>query len=148
MIEAHVAPTTLGHMQELIDNLRPEDRREVEGISGATAKAALLWSYRYSSLCRTILVEGEVAGVFGVCDTVVDEVGSPWLVTTPKILKISRRFLRESRTHLAHLRSVGNYKKLRNVADKRNAVHIRWLEWLGAKFYGDPVKTHYIRFEL
>lgn len=127
----------------LEDGLREADLRELDA-NGQTPGFALMFSYKVSQRCYTILVDGRPAGMFGVADDIRFpgvSAGIIWLLGTPRLLMISRQFLRESRKHLADLSR--GYSVLGNVVHRDNKVHIRWLEWLGFTIldsYGDQLE--------
>lgn len=127
----------------LEDGLRDADLRELE-VNGQTPRFALEFSLKVSTRAYCILVDGRPAAIFGVADDIRFpgvSAGVVWLLGTPRLLTISRQFLRESRDYL-NLLSRG-YSVLGNVVHRENTVHIRWLEWLGFTIldsYGDQLE--------
>lgn len=59
-----IVSTTIDHIWELLANLREADKKEIFAL-GITPDKALFDSYRKSILRKTILVDEEVAGVWG-----------------------------------------------------------------------------------
>ena len=149
MIEAGVRETLPGDVIILGHTLREEDVREVEGLIDVPAALALKGTVEASAWTRTIEVDGGVAGIFGVApDPGVEDWGVVWFLAAPLIKDIRIRFLRESKEWVNLLFASGPYHKLHNIADTRNELHIKWLEWLGAKFDDEPIREHYRRFEI
>jgi hypothetical protein len=70
--------------------------------------------------------------MFGVAPmSILNGVGSPWLVGTDDMHGIRRQFVRECRPYVVQMLAI--YGELRNFVDVRNEVSIRWLQWLGFK---------------
>lgn len=127
-----VTPSTLADARELEPLLRPEDRREVEDMSGKPAIRNLLVGVMAGSPSFTLRThEGAMVGIVsaipvGTGGAVIGMVG------TPEIEKVSTAFLRGSRDVLAMIDQY--HGTLFNVCDARNEVHVRWLRWLGFHF--------------
>lgn len=124
---ADVVETTLDHVEELSQTMRQEDRDEIWHLARLSPKEALLMSFEASTYSRTILLDGRVVAIFG-CGR-AGEVGVPWLLASPLLLKIKKSFLRECREFLEEMFT--GYSVLTNVAWSKNTVHIQWLRWLG-----------------
>lgn len=78
----------------------------------------------------TGLVDALPVCVFGViADPVNPDVGHPWLLGTEDIKRVTTRFLKQSRLMVAEMSA--RYPILTCMVDERNALHIRWLKWLG-----------------
>lgn len=144
----HVAKVTPERTEALIANLAPDDRREVEGLLGGDAGPSIRASVRDSIWCRAVVVDGECAAIFGVVPTVSPEVAKPWLLVTPAVTKVARRFAREARRWLHTMRDVGDYKVLTNLVDTRNKHHVRLLKVLRARLVGPKILEHYQTFEI
>ena len=110
-------------------NLRWEDRREVEQTSpGWTAEALCVQSYYDSAYGSSVYFEvpnGKAAGVAGGApDNVI------WMLCTDITTKYPYSFVREARRWVDSLPN----PYLCNVADMRNTSHIKLLKLLGFKF--------------
>ena len=74
-MEIKTVKTKPEHLQIIALNLREEDRREIEAY-GYSANKALWRSYKDSMLCYTVFVGKEIAAVYGVGATPLDNVGT------------------------------------------------------------------------
>ena len=111
---------------EVGENLRWEDKREVEETTGLCATAAVLESYYRSSYSVFFRVpNGKTAGVAGVTPD-----NRIWMLCTQASEEYPHTFVREARRWLKSL----PYEYLWNHADMRNESHIKLLKLLGFKF--------------
>lgn len=112
-------------------NMREADRMECEA-HGKSPYVALMEGFECSLPCFTGLIDQRPVVMFGVVP--VDEnFGSIWLLGTDAITnEIPVAFLRWSKRLLPVLSEP--FKVVGNAVDKRNAVHIKWLRWLGFTF--------------
>lgn len=147
MSRIHVDDATPDQVVFIAENLRSADEREVRGLTSGAPVAALSFSARTSVRTFCATYDGTPVILFGVGAGAIPEVGMPWLVATPDIAKFKIAFLRHSRQYLLALRAEGNFKIFRNIADMRNDLHVKYLTYLGAKFYGGKILKHYRRFE-
>lgn len=79
---------TQDHIRELKDNLRHNDRTEIENF-GWSAGRGLWRSYKQGINNMTAIIGGEVAACWGVVGTYIGDQGKPWLLTSSAIHKIS-----------------------------------------------------------
>lgn len=129
-------PTILQDVVELAPVLRPEDVREV-ALHGHTPEQALCIGYLSGSLTRSVINNyGQVVGMYGVV-RISDISGRIWMLGSKGLLKISRPFLKESKSEVENMHKL--FPNLTNYIDSRNAVHVRWVRWLGFKFLGETV---------
>ena len=86
----------------------------------------LLSSLEGSPLCWSILIDGEIAGMFGCMED-----GQVWLTTAPAIDRAKLRFIRQSRPYIEKMaaRLGGVY----GCAHRDNQPLIQWLKWCGFK---------------
>lgn len=118
------------HLRFLADNMREADINELMASSGLTPYIALCRSLELSSHACTVTVDGSPALIFGVCPvSILGGVGTPWLLGTPDILKIKKRFIKECHSYVSDMNRL--YPHLINRVDVRNTVSIKWLIWLG-----------------
>jgi hypothetical protein len=135
-----VVPATQEHAEALAPNLRSEDVDEVWAASQSTPLEALETGLRLTNEPSSVLVDGEPIAMFGVA-SVITGLGAPWLLGARAIEEHRWEFLRRSRVELARIRRP--FARLTNYVDARNHTHIRWLEWLGARFiHLDPSFGH------
>tara|TARA_R100001082_G_scaffold47214_1_gene25249 strand:+ start:190 stop:642 length:453 start_codon:yes stop_codon:yes gene_type:complete len=109
-------------------NLRWEDRREVEQNSGYCAEAVIIQSYYNSAYGNCVYFEvpnGKAAGVAGVTPENVI-----WMLCTEASTEYPHTFVREARRWVNSLPNTYVF----NHADMRNEAHIKLLKLLGFKF--------------
>lgn len=128
-----VAPAQPEDALRLGPSLRQADRDEVLAASGMDPTQALRLGLAISADAYTILAGGVPIACFGVVDRGGGE-GAPWLLGSDAILTHWREFARRSHDELERVRRP--WRTLENYVDTRNTLHLRWLEWLGATFYG------------
>ena len=107
-------------------NLRWEDRREVEQQSDYTAEAVCVEAYYRSS--TSIYIEapnGKAAGVAGVTPD-----NSIWMLCTDVTSDYPFAFVREARSWVKSLPNPYLY----NCVDMRNEAHVKLLKLLGFTF--------------
>lgn len=86
--ELSIVATAPAHIRELRDNIRDEDRDEIESYGFSCAKA--LWrSYKGSLFNKTLLIDKKVAACWGCGGAHLGEVGGPWLITSKEVEKLS-----------------------------------------------------------
>ncbi len=122
-------------------NLLPEDLKEVEEGHGHDPKKVIPLASTIGDSVYFKVPNGEIAGAAGV-----HEDGQIWMLCTPAILKYPHTFARESKRYVESRKE----KLLWNVVDKRNALHLKLLRFLGFKFireisYG-PNNLSFIEF--
>ena len=113
----------------VVNNLRPEDRSEMEGIGVS------ILSLPFGVLISEHAVyffskEGKAAGLAGIV-RLDNNVGQIWMLCTPVIHDAPITFVREAKKWLDNIQ--GEYTLLWNVADARNQVHHKLLKHLGFK---------------
>jgi hypothetical protein len=123
--------TTSNHIKKLAKNLRPEDEREIISKTGTTnVQKTLLKGFAMTDYCRSFFVDDEIAGIYGVVASLDDKnIGSPFLLCTPKIKKIKIKFLRECKNRVQEMSD--KFPVLFNYIDSRNKLHLTWLKWCG-----------------
>ena len=127
-----VARATFADAHELAAKLRPEDRREVEEITGKPALHNLLLAVAIGEPALTLRDhERGLIGIMGVARTGLHS-GAVSFLGTSLIEQRSSAFLRGSREVLREVSK--EYDTLFNVCDARNLVHQKWLKWLGFRF--------------
>lgn len=124
-----VSPATLADVNELNELVRPEDRREIEEISGGT----FLRSMQLGLLCSPLVVtarapNGNLGCIVGVTPYGTGK-GTVWMAGTPEIERNKIAFTRGTAEFLR--RSSTHFHTLFNVCDARNEVHVNWLRRTG-----------------
>jgi len=114
-------------------HLRSADRDEIEAAVGEEPEKILNYGLALSDFCGCFVDPEEVpVGLFGASSSA--EGGLVWMVSTPTIERYPLRFLRRCRAFVDLLQHT--YGVLHNYVDARNAIHIRWLRWLGFTLEG------------
>lgn len=127
-----VTPATAADARELVQAMRPEDRREFEQVGNRPALQTVLLGVMTSAPAFTMrTLSGDLIGIAGVVQAQPDA-AAVWMAGTPRIETASTAFLRGSRDLLTEFHR--HYGTLFNICDARNTVHIRWLRWLGFTF--------------
>ena len=109
-------------------NLRWEDRREVEEVTKLSAEAATVESFYQSAYDQCVYFEnpdGKAAGVAGVTPNNII-----WMLCTEASSEYPRPFMKEARRWVNSLPN----PYLCNQADMRNESHIKLLKFLGFTF--------------
>ena len=107
-------------------NLRLDDRREVEQLTGYNAESVCVESYYRSD--TSIYIEapnGKAAGVAGVTFN-----NSIWMLCTDTSSEYPHSFVREARCWVDKLPNPYLY----NTVDMRNVAHVKLLKLLDFKF--------------
>lgn len=130
MTNAYVVDTIPEHLEIVASKMRADDVREIWAAGKRTPLSSLKMSYSLSTYRKTIMLDGDPIGLFGVVPkTALGGGGTVWMLGTEGITKISRKFLRGCRVYVPDMLSGFNH--LENYVDARNTVSIQWLKWLG-----------------
>ncbi len=128
--------TVLPDLPHVAKAMRPEDRAEIVAASGESPRQALFRGYIASDECYTVyrVSDGLPLAVFG--NKVIDPKLSAivWLLASTDLLQHKWEFLRKSREWVERFQD--KVPLLYNAVDQRNALHIRWLSWVGFSFIG------------
>lgn len=136
-----VVKTTLAHVEELAVTMREEDKAEVWAAAHLTPFEALHEAYQASlhtgEECLTVLdAQGHVVAIGGVTKTQTEGWGGAWLLASNLVessVGNSRWFYKFCKAITEAYWAKG-YVGLTNWVDRRNTLHIRWLESIGARF--------------
>ena len=111
------------------NNLRPEDRSEMEGL-GCTPFQIVLGVLLCEDTFAFTNYENKVAGVGGV---IPDGEGNAyiWTLCTPDVKSMGKTFFRRGRRYIDELSKP--YKMVYAQCDVRNKLHHRFLKHLGFK---------------
>ena len=123
-----IKPLTAELALSVGQNLRWEDRREAEQLSGYCAEAVCVQAFYNSAYGSSVYFEvpnGKAAGVAGVSpDNII------WMLCTEASTEYPHTFVREARRWVDGLPNPYVY----NHADMRNEAHIKLLKLLKFKF--------------
>ena len=141
MAKVKILPITLEAAIEVASDLRPEDRREVEEGHGVDPFTSIVSKAQEGSCIYFTMPNGKTAGMAGVEDD-----GMIWMLTTTVIYDYPFAFTRGAKKFVEN----HSHKRLWNIIDKRNTVHLKLLKFLGFEFleeifYG-PNNLPFIKF--
>jgi hypothetical protein len=114
---------------DIASNLRPEDRDEIEAMSGLDPLVSLTASVMASDMCWVIFENDTPITVFGCGPSGHPDSGIVWMMGTPRMDEVSMRLGRISLYCLQLMHS--KYACLWNYIDARNGKSMRWLDWCG-----------------
>ena len=127
LLSANTRPTTKADITELIQNIRKEDREEIEGLGHSVL--ALHLSFDLSNHLTTMVApDGSIAGICGVHEP-GDRVGEIWMICTPVIERNPIALIKGAKWWIPQVSQ--NYDYLYNIVSKDNLVHRRLLKKLG-----------------
>lgn len=130
-------PVAPGDVTHIAAHLRAADRDEVIATRGEGADIEAVIA---SAVARSVLAwaadDGEPVAVFGLgAVSLLQGIGTPWLLGTDRLWRHPRTLIVEGRRYLSTMRTV--YPHLVNYVDARNDVSIRWLKRIGFTLH-DP----------
>lgn len=115
----------------LANRLRFEDARELAAAWGVGPREGLMCCVLASDRAFAICRSGVPVALWGITGTcwAGNSLGIPWLLAADELFRHKRQLIRQSRRWVSALQL--DYHVLTNLADARNAAHLRWLEWCG-----------------
>ena len=130
-METHkIIPATADHAQFIAATIRPADREEMWAACLQTPSDAIRMGMEASDTVLTAMVHDRPVAMWGVVkESLIGNVGTPWMVASFLIDDEARTFLRHCRGPVMELLS--QYDTLENHVDARNVRSIQWLRWLG-----------------
>lgn len=141
MIEVH--RPAAGDLEMVLHDIRPQDIREWEDGSGRPFQVGATTAIMFGEFVRAAYDEDGVPLCFWGGDR-----GVVWLFATKAA---ERRALSLHKILAPNLKDLTNrWDLLTALADARNTLHHKWLEWLGFEFletvatgpYGKPFKMY------
>lgn len=134
-----IIPSTHDHIVELAKMVRPEDRDELMAASNHSPEQAMEAGLLYSDQAMTGFIDGVPVCMWGVVrESLIMNMGVPWMVATSLLDKRAATFLRHCRGPVMAM--LGDYDTLINHVDARNTKAIKWLKWLGFKVEEEAVE--------
>lgn len=128
-MKVELVTSTPDHIRELYKTLREEDRKEVIRL-GFEPDRALFHSCKHALIRRTGLIDGRVAGMWGVVGSPLGIVGQPYLMTSKYVSEISPlRFASIYKQEAAAFSQI--FPVLENYVDAEYDKAIRLLEIVG-----------------
>lgn len=142
---------TQGDLDELLLNMRAHDRREVIAADGPDIEGTLRRGLAISTHSVAVRSETGLLAIYGCASsTLLNVVGSPWMLATPLIARHGCTLGKVTHRYLHAMLRV--YPVLVNYVDARNRPAIRLLERIGFSI-GEPESYGYAglpfrRFEM
>lgn len=137
-----IHPATLEAAYEVASQLRPEDARECIEGHGVLPTQALPLAILQCPTEAFYVPDGRIAGLVGIYDN-----GLIWMLCTKAVEDFPILFFKEAKQFIESRKE----PRLFNVADKRNALHLKLLKKLGFTFTGEvlhgPNQLPFIQFE-
>lgn len=130
MSSQHIRKATIKTALEVAQNIRKEDKQEVEGLGHSLA--ALPFSVILSDVAVAFYdTQDRICGVAGICPTDKKGEGQVWMLCTDYVLDSPQTFVRQAKKWLRQQEK--NYSLLWNLADARNTHHHKLCRLLGFK---------------
>lgn len=129
-----VREVQLGDSIRLADKLRAQDRDELDAAGHTNHRRIIAESVASSEWCRTALVDGELACIFGLArgGSLLSPFGVPWMLGTDLVPKHRRVLARLAPAYIREM--LRTYPHLANTVHARNTVAVRWLKRVGFTF--------------
>lgn len=137
-----IVEATVEHVRDLGGRLRSDDALEITCL-GESVRSALWHSWRGSPLRRTMLVNGKVAGIWGVHSDLISKRGIPWFLTAPEIERVPIAMVKEGRAELAEMARI--YSHLDNYVLASYCRAVRFAQMIGFKV-DDPMPIRGVPF--
>lgn len=135
-MEVSFHPIGEAEIQELLAELLPEDRQEIEAM-GYSVEWGVRHSVEISIECVAVRGDGRLACLTGVAEsTALAPRIFPWMLATELVLIDRKSCLKVSRKLIN--RWTGQYPYMTNWVDQRHTRAVNWLQWLGAKLTPEP----------
>lgn len=123
-------------IQEIADNMRQSDIKEIWASHHYKPLEALKISFRDSILCMTVELDGKAIAMFGASpEGLFSKRASVWLLASDELTKIQRIFIKQSRAFINYMLTF--YPYLYNYCYAKNKKTIKWLRFCGASFLGE-----------
>ncbi|AXH68349.1 hypothetical protein HTVC048P_gp40 [Pelagibacter phage HTVC048P] len=130
--ENYVRPAILADTLELAPKVRIGDRKEIMASDGVTPLEALVLPFteEKAQIYSIIGTKDEgVIGMFGSSPTKLKEYGVVWLLSSEKLFKHTKQFIKECPYWVSKMSK--DYKYVYNFVDERNWKALKWLQFLG-----------------
>lgn len=138
-----VRETVINDVFILTNNLRQADINEISALN-STPLMSLLEGYIYSDECYTTLVNGEIAGIFGVSTSKMPKkIASIWFLGSDLINLVPREWLKTGKNYINKF--LRDYGVLVNAVYVGNTLHYKWLKKMGALFSA-PLENNFKHF--
>jgi hypothetical protein len=131
MTSIEIVPATLEHIQTMGETMNHEDR--LEFLAAGLIPHRDLWKgWKRSIIRRSAIVDGELAAIWGVMGSLMGDVGTVWLITSPKARETSpHKFAAIYKEEVRKMLEI--YPVLCNMVDDRYIGAKRMLRIAGFK---------------
>lgn len=118
---------------ELSKHLRKEDLEEIKAGTDEDPMKVLIEGILISNPAFSFFSpKGKLGGIFGVVPSENPRCGRVWLLGTKEIERYPLLFIKHSKKILKELYKT--YDILENFVHENNALHIKWLRYMGFQF--------------
>lgn len=140
---------TIDDIFEFYKNMRDMDAKEVEVVSGRSFAEHIGYLLKNLKHVMTIRCDGVLLGIGNwyqerLAWGLYSEGVIGWMLLTNAVEDHKIEFLRWSKRLVKTLLKV--YPSITNTLYVENKLHIKYLKFLGAKFWGDPFRTDILHF--
>lgn len=130
MTNATVRDATLEDARYIAAHLRPGDYQEIIAYGhGINPRILVIEGFQHADRVRVATLNDVPAILFGVNKSEHEGVGIIWMVSTPEIMKFTRKFIKGCYQEVNAIQDL--YPTLYNYIHKENHISKRWLAWLG-----------------
>ena len=137
--EFYIREALTDDIKELSENLRQADINEITAL-GSNPLMGLLESFLYSEECYTVIIDGQISGMFGISHVnQPDGFAQIWFLGSDLTTKLPRKWIKEGRYYINQF--LNKYAYLVNIVSTENILHIKWLERMGAVF-SEPLEIN------
>lgn len=126
------------HLREMATAMQ-SDSADTAYKMGLTPLKALWCSYRQSIICKSALIDGKLAAIWGVSGNMFSEIGKPWLVLTPETQEYPMRVWFRYRKEISKMLEM--FPILEEFVPESNEKSIRMLEIMGFKISKNTIKV-------
>lgn len=121
-------------VEELVENMRLVDKKEIEGMGFSTVEGAEVSIYETSPVYLARGNDGRLIACWGLQILMGKEKNTYliWALGTDEIEKYRKSFAKESRQIIRRWADL--YGELTNTVACFNTKSIEWLKWVGAEF--------------
>lgn len=118
-------PCTIDDAMYIADTLREADQDEITTLTQLPPYAVAIESFfNTQDTCQAVLADENPVAMYGVATG-----GWVWMLVSKDIEPYRLEFARYCRPVVEKLNE--QHPHLHNIADSRNSLHLRWLEWCG-----------------
>lgn len=124
-----IRKAAIADITALVENIRQEDRIELEALSAKSIYEQILESFEQSTVCLTAFNSGNVVAMYGFAAPVI------WCISAGEAENCKISFLKESKRFVAYC--LTKSPVICNITDARYIRSLKWIKHLGAKIFKD-----------